>query len=214
MGGIKSYIYGKNGQQARVSEDGSLNCVIHPHPPKDEIEGPPLPFRQYFTDDGTSTGTTDMSVGVPADPVDYWINASDEYDIYINTISVQISDDGSPNLNKFGNITALTTGIEWIYFTRQEGEYTLHDGIKTNLDFIRLGAKTAGIGTGVDAFLADVSGGGTEKSYLPNIDISETFGMPWGIRLTKGSTDKLIWRLNDALNALSELNAIAYGIRF
>jgi len=93
------------------------------------------------------------------------------------------------------------------------GDYVLHDGIKTNLEFIRIAVDTGAVGTGTDAYLADVSGGGTEKSYLPVIDMSETFGMPWGLRLKKGTTDKLIFRINDAMAGLITFNAIGYGIR-
>jgi hypothetical protein len=37
--------------------------------------------------------------------------------------------------------------------------------------------------------------------------------MPWGLRLRKGTTDKLIFRVRDALAGLDIFNAIAYGIR-
>jgi hypothetical protein len=91
--------------------------------------------------------------------------------------------------------------------------YELHDGIKTNLEFIRLGVDTAAIGDSTTAFLADVSGGGTEKSYLPTIDLQETFGLKYGIRLRKGTTDKLLFTVRDDLTGLLTHNAIAYGIR-
>jgi hypothetical protein len=61
--------------------------------------------------------------------------------------------------------------------------------------------------------LADVSGGGTEKSYLPTIDLAESYGMTWGIRLRKSTTDSVTFRVNDNLTGLTTFNAIAYGIR-
>lgn len=69
------------------------------------------------------------------------------------------------------------------------------------------------IGTGVEAYLADVSGGGTEKSYLPNIDMEDIYGFTWGLRLRKGTLDKLIFRINDNLTGLTTFNAIATGTR-
>lgn len=203
--------YGK-GQRTKVNGEGEIGVVVHPHPPKNE-EVTTLPFRQYFTNDGTSTGDNDMTVNGSSTNVDFYIKAVPDYDIYINSISGLIGDGGSPNLNSYGALSALTNGIEWKYFSKKEGDYILHDGIKTNLEFIRLGMKTAGVGTGIDAFLADVSGGGSEKSYIPTIDISETFGMPWGVRLQKGTTDKLIFRVRDNLSNLTTHNIIAYGIR-
>jgi hypothetical protein len=197
---------------AKVDHEGAVHIVAHTHPPIDEVTTS-LPFRQYLTDNGTSTGSNDMIVDGSTNPVDFYISASDEFDIWIKSISVQIGDAGSPTLDKFGALTALTTGVQWCYFTQNDGLYQLHDGIKTNLEFIRIGVDTAGIGTGTDAFLADNSGGGSEKSYLPVIDMSETFGMPYGLRLRKGTTDRIIFTINDALAGLITFNAIGYGIR-
>jgi hypothetical protein len=203
--------YGK-GNRAKVNGEGELGVVVHPHPPADEIVTV-LPFRQYFTTDGTSSGSNDMIVNGSTTAVDFYVEAVPEYDIYINSISVEIGDSGSPNLNSFGALSALTNGIEWIYFNQDQAEYQLHDGIKTNKEFIRLSNLRGAFGDGSSAFLADVSGGSSTKSYLPSIDISENFGMPWGLRLQKGTTDKLIFRVRDALAGLDVLNAIAYGIR-
>jgi hypothetical protein len=154
-----------------------------------------------------------MKVDGSTTAAEFYIAAFKDYDIYIKSISVVIGDGGSPALNKFGALSALSNGVKWDLFTNDLGLYELHDGIKTNLEFIRLGVDTAGIGTGTDAFLADVSGGGTEKSYLPNIDIAETFGLKFGVRLRKGSNDKLIFTIQDNLTALTTFNAIGYGIR-
>jgi hypothetical protein len=209
---IKSTIVGGGGAQvAAVNEEGTLNVVVHPHPPIGEtLTG--QPFRQYFTDDGYTTGDNSMVVdGTTAQ--DFCISASEDYDIYIKSISLVIGDGGSPALNKFGNLAELTNGVRWSLFSSELGDYELHDGIKTNLEFIRIGVDTAAIGTGVDAFLADVSGGGTEKSYLPTIDLSETFGLAYGLRIRKGSNDKLIFTVRDDLSSLTTFNAIGYGLR-
>lgn len=196
------------GNYAKVNGEGELSVVVHPHPPKDE-EVESLPYRSYFENGGSN----DMIVDGSSTNVDFSIDAFEDYDIYIKSISVEIADGGSPALDKFGSLSALTNGVGVYYFNQQEGEYEIHEGIKTNLEFIRMGVDTAAIGTGSDAFLADVSGGGTTKSYLPNIDIAETFGMPYGLRLRKGTTDKLIFRIKDDLAGLVRFNAIGYGIR-
>lgn len=203
--------YGK-GNKAKINGEGEIGVVVHPHPPSDETVTV-VPFRQYFTDNGTSTGSNAMNIDGSVNSADFYIKAIPDYDIYINSISVIIGDGGSPALNLYGALSALTNGVEWVYFNQENADYQLHDGIKSNIEFIRLGAKTGAVGTGVDAYLSDVSGGGTEKSYLPTIDISETFGMPWGLRLRKGTTDKLIFRVRDNLTGLTTHNAIAYGIR-
>lgn len=212
---LKTVLTDGDGQnhKLKIYEEGALGVVSHRHPPRDE-EIQPLPFRQYFTDDGTSTGSNDLTVDGSSTSVEFSIDAIPEYDIYIKSISLVIGDGGSPALNKYGNLTALTNGIKWDLFNQEEGAYELHDGIKTNLEFVRLGVDTGAIGTGTDAYLADVSGGGTEKSYLPTIDIEETFGLRYGLRLRKGTTDRLIFTVRDNLTDLTTHNAIGYGIRF
>jgi hypothetical protein len=195
-----------------ISPEGVANVVVHPHPPLGETIFS-QPFRQYMTIDGTVSGSNDMAVNGATNNVDFYVSASQEVDIYIKSISVVIGDGGAPALNKYGALAALTNGIRWCHFTQEDGLYELHDGIKTNLEFVRIGVDTAAIGTGTDAFLADVSGGGTEKSYLPVIDLAETFGMPYGIRLRKGTTDRLIFTVRDDLTGLTTHNAITYGIR-
>ena len=98
--------------------------------------------------------------------------------------------------------------------TTNEPEYELHEGIKTSKEFIRIASDTSGIGTGAEAYLAAVGGGsGNEESYLPNMDMKEIYGLPWGLKLKKGSLDKLIFRVRDNLTGLTTFNAIATGTR-
>ena len=201
------------GDRLKVTEEGTIGVVQHLHPPVNDTLRT-VPYRQYFTDDGTTAGSNDMRVAGTAAGTDFYISASQDVDIFVRSISVVIGDGGSPALNKFGALTALTNGVRWCLFNQESGLYELHDGIKTNLEFIRIGAATAAIGTGTDAFLADVSGGGTEKSYLPVVNMADTFGMPYGVRLRKGSTDKILFTVRDNLTGLTTFNAIAYGIRF
>jgi len=193
----------------RVTDEGAANVVVHPHPPEGETVHV-LPYRAYFAD---ANGSNDMAVNGATNNVSFYIEGNPEFDIYIKSISVVIGDGGSPALNLFGALSALTNGVQWLYCSIINGEYELHDGIKTNLEFIRLGVDTGAVGTGSDAYLADVSGGGSEKSYLPTIDLHETYGMPYGIPLRRGTTDRLEFRVRDNLTGLTTFNAIAYGQR-
>lgn len=214
--GVVAKIVDSEGRSITLEEEGQMPVVVYPHPPRNgDPVAQPLPFRQHFTDNGFTTGSSDMIVDGSVTPIVFFIAAEQELDIYIKSISVLIGDSGAGmNLQKFGNLAALTTGVEWSHFTSEGGDYILHDGIKTNLEFIRLGEDTGAIGTGVDAYLADVSGGGGEKSYLPNIDMEGTFGIQWGLRLRKGTKDKVCFTIRDAMSGLDTFNAIGYGIRW
>jgi hypothetical protein len=208
---ITARIIGEDGKQLKINGEGEVSVVIHQHPPIDE-EITALPFRGYFTD-GEKAPSSDMNVDGSTNYVDYFIPASTDFDIYIKYITVEIGASGTPNLNKFGSLTALTNGVSFYWDSQKEPLYELHEGIKTNKEFIRIASDTGAIGTGVDAYLADVSGGGTEKSYLPSIDMSEIYGLPWGLRLRRNSLDKIIFRVQDDLTGLSTFNAIATGTR-
>ena len=209
---ITARIVGEDGKQLKINGEGELSVVIHQHPPiEEDVAG--LPFRQYFTTDGLKSGSNDMTVNGATNSVDFYITASPDFDIYIKYITVEIGDGGTPALNKFGALNALSNGVAFYWDTQIEPLYELHEGIKTNKEFIRIASDTGAIGTGTDAYLADVSGGGTEKSYLPNIDMKEIYGLPWGLRLRKGTLDKIIFRVQDDLTGLTTFNAIATGTR-
>lgn len=209
---ISSRIIGNDGDALKVSEEGAIGVVQHQHPYLDETVNA-LPFRQYFTDNGVIGGSNDMTLDGSVTPQEFYISASPDYDIFIKYITCEIGDTGSLALNKFGAEPALTNGVSFYYDTQIEPDYVLHEGIKTNKEFIRIASDTTGIGTGTEAFLADVSGGGTEKSYLPNMAITEAYGFIWGIRLKKGSNDRIMFRVNDDLTGLTTFNAIATGTR-
>lgn len=198
--------------KTRVTNDGSVSVIENPHPPTFDYNNP-RPFRQYFTSDGTASGSNSMNVDGSTNSVDFRIDSNPNYDIFVKYVSVEILDSGSPNLNSFGSLSALTNGVSFFWKNNIDGLYELHDGIKTNREFIRLGTDTAGIGTGAESYLADVTGGGTDKAYLPQIDFSESYGLKWGIRLRKNNEESIIFRINDNLTGLSGFNAIAYGVR-
>lgn len=209
--GVKAKIYDGKGSKnsAHVDYEGNVHVVEHPHPPLEEaIQS--FPFRQRMSN---SAGVTNMNVNGSATYQDFTIDAEAEYDVFIKTLFVEIEDGGTPTLNKFGALTALTNGVGMYYFTQETGLYELHEGIKTNKEFIRIGIDTHGIGTGTDAYLADVSGGAAGKSYMPIIDWGEMCGMRYGLRLKKGTNDRLVFRIQDDLTGLITFDAIAYGIR-
>lgn len=202
---IKVRLEGAGNREVSVSRDGALNVVNHTHPPvEEEING--FPFRQYFLN---SAGSNDMRVNGATANVDFCINASPTKDIWIKSISVIIGDNGA-KLNLFGANAALTNGVEFSWATLSGGKCILHEGIKSNLDFLRLGLQTPAIG-GTDAFKADLTGSGGD-AYMPVIDIEKTFGMQHGLRLQKGTKDKLCFTVRDNLSSgLDRFDIIAYG---
>jgi len=177
----------------KIDSVGTANVIAHPHPPLEEdvfVE----PFRQFFTDDGLSTGSQDMLVDGSSTNVMFWIPADKTKDLYIKSISFVIAD-ASAVLNKFGNITALTNGVLLEHVT-QKGTTVLHDGIKTNFDMVQLCGGIPAFGDGTGAFRASNIISNSE-GYLPVLDFNEIYGMPFGLRLRAGSTDKIVFTVRD-----------------
>lgn len=197
------------GHHLKINGEGEVTATLHTHPPIHE-KTVSYPFRQYLTDTGISSGSNDMIV---ASATNFYVSASQTVDIFIKRLSWRLGDTGTINLSTFGALSALTNGCDLTYRTNELGEVTLASALKTNLSLVRLGHDTAPVGTGADAFLLDVQGGGAEDTYLPVLDIVNTFGLPWGLRLRKGSLDKVVFKVKDNLTGLITFNCIATGVQ-
>jgi hypothetical protein len=152
-----------------------------------------------------------QAVGTLADPVIFSISAIDDFDIYINSINIVISDAGA-TLNNFGNVSALTNGVRMIWETQERGEVEIHEGLKSNFDFVRLCGGQPAFGSGTSAFRAN-NVVGTSEAYFMNFDIEEVFGLPWGFRLRRGTQDKVSFIIRDDTTGVDGFDAIAYGIK-
>ena len=186
----------------KINEEGEIGVVVHTHPPiKESRTG--LPFRQYFTLDGTANGSKDMIVNGSSTPVEFCIPAEQDFDRFIKLISIKLADP-SAKLDKFGALTALTNGVEFEWQSQDVGSLTIHDGIKDNLEFFRL--------TEMTPVITDLSGGGADAITV-TWDLSKIFGSQWGLKLSQGTTEKLLFRVNDALAGLVEFNIIGHGTK-
>lgn len=202
-----------SGKAAKINGDGEFSVTVNAHPPGSE-RSVAFPFRQYLTSTGISSGSNDMIVDGSSTAQSFYVSAKQDRDIYIKTLSIRIGDTGTVTLNRFGALTELTNGCRLIYRNDALGEVVIADELKTNLSLLRLGMASGAVGTGDDAYLLDVQGGGAEDTYLPVLDLAQTFGMPWGLRIKKGSNDRFLFSVHDNLTGLITFNAIAFGIQF
>lgn len=198
-----------NGQDLAIDSEGSASVVVHGHPPLDE-KITLLPFVSFFTDDGTETGDNDMIVNGSATNVPFYVSASNEFDIFISSITVQISDPGA-QLDEFGALNALPNGLEFFYENLAIGKIYISREIKTNLDFFRDSTGGKNFGDRQNAYKADIGGGNGEDTYFPSISIVERFNIQYGLWLRKGTKDRLVFNVRDNLAGLSIFNIKAYG---
>jgi hypothetical protein len=204
------------GKKLRISGEGYLHSVVHPHPPKSESDTL-LPLREYLTLDNDGS-TIDMRVDGATSEKIFSINASHhsidpaKRDRYIARLSFVIADAGA-TLNDFGNIGALANGFEVRWVTDTFGSVTIAESLKTNFDFVRFSGGTPMIGDGTGAFRAN-NVSGTSEAYLPHIDFDEVFGVQWGFRLRHATNDRIEIVVKDDVTGVDQFDCIAYGTKF
>jgi hypothetical protein len=203
-----------NGRTARVSDEGQLEVVVHPHPPRNEGDtGQPIPFRQYLTDDGAATGSNDMLVDGSSTNVPFWIGAQSDKDIYIKMVSFVIAD-ATGVLNEFGNLNAaLTNGCKFQWVTQDLGTTVLSDTLTTNWEFVRMCGGEPAVGGGNSIFRPPNIIGSSE-GFVPFLDFSRMYAMPWGVRLRKGTNDRLELIVRDNVSTVDAFDAIGTGFKF
>jgi hypothetical protein len=196
-----------SGTKVRVSPEGQLNVVVHPHPPQGE-QISALPVREFFT----NAGSNDMKVDGSSSEVRFTIEADATKDKYIKTISFLISD-ASATLSEFGNLnSALANGCKLSWQSQEEGEIVISDQLTTNFEFVRLCVGNPSFGDSAGSFRAS-NITSTSEGFLPVLDVSSVFGLPFGFRLRAGTTDKLVLTIRDNVTGVDQFDAIAYGLK-
>lgn len=193
-----------NGNRLKVDKEGTANVVVHQHPPIEES----IMAIPSVLDFENAAGSNDMQVVASlAAPQTFCIQARDDYDVYVKTIMVTIAQQNSV-LNKFGNVTALINGVNFCWESQSLGSFVIKEAMKTNWDFVKLSRGNPSFGDGTSAFRAGNVSGNSE-GYLPVIDFFALFGMQYGIRLRKGTLDKLVFEIRDDTTGVDEFTAEA-----
>jgi len=193
-----------SGNRVKVTHENAVFTQDTGLPPSQQ-DGSATVYRKYLSD---AIGAFDMRVDGSGKSADFYIEAEQDYDLYIGSLSFVIADGGA-TLNVFGNIGALANGCELLY-QNQLGDIVVADSLKTNFEFIRLCQGNPAYGNGSTAFRANNVAGNSE-GYIPVLDFKDVFGLTWGVKLRKGSSDRLILRVNDNLTGVDEFTCIAYG---
>ena len=194
-----------SGSSAKVTEDESLLMTMQTFPP-DEIQKV-RPFRQMFTDDGLPTGSESFKVTASAaNPIEFWIPASQDNDRYITRITWLIAG-ASPALYQIGTATRLK-GDCVLYYTHALGDEIIlsPSPLVSNFDFIFMCGEAA------NGVLMDKAHSVTVSAYMPTMYL-DRYVPPFGVKLERGSNQKLIFQLNDDadLVGISAFSATAFG---
>lgn len=193
--------------EADVEKSGAVSVVERPFPPFG-VQQNVRPFRQFMTDDGTPGGSSDMVVDGSVTPVDFFVEAPQDKDLYVTRISFIVVDQNM-TLNQFGNIGDLTNGMR-LFYTDELGEVDIAEMLQTNFDFVRLCSGLPSFGDGTTAFIAN-NVDFISEGIIPVLDLKDTFGFRWGLEFRNGSTQKLVLRIRDDITGIDAMNVIIYG---
>lgn len=199
---------GRTERTATVDASGNLHVAASVAPPNGKDQRVRI-FRQYLTTDGTASGTSAMDVDGSATNVDYFVKAQPENDLYIASLSFVIAD-ATQTLSEFANTNAALTNGCRLFYSDTRGEVDIHDALKTNFDFIRLCLGNPAFGDAAGAFRAD-NVSGTSEGYVPVLNMSAVFGLPFGVPLKVGTEQRITMRIRDDCTAADLFDCIAYG---
>jgi hypothetical protein len=197
-------ILGKDGNIANVTPDNELVMATRGVPPfngRNIIQ----PISQFLTDDGLSTGSNDMAVDGSSTNVDFWIPAVEGCDRYITTLSVIVGYGASGKPFQWADGNTLINGHRLFYLSAK-GELVIDNAIKSNQDLFRLQ-----FGLIPTAWEVRHVNAANDFGYFLDIDLTR-FGLPNGIRLQAGTTQKLVVTIRDnAGTDADSFNIIAKG---
>lgn len=166
---------------------------------------------RYFTGKLGQNGvddTTDMAVDGSSTAVEYTIGSNETYDIHIMGIAILLAD-SSVSHNNFGNISALSTG--WDLEIVEAGETTvLVNKAQTGGQLIAQTGLARPYGNSSQSFELSNWTGATDAQTIW-FPMSEY--IPGGLRIPRGSNDKILARVNDNITGLTEMFVQVYGYR-
>ena len=162
-----------------------------------------LLLNGFLTDDGTPTGSNDMTVDGSTNPVDFFIKPpSIDKDLYISSLVFTLGGN-TATLAKFANITALSNGCD-LFYVNDLGERTIRGNILTNFQI----GQMCGGGYQLNLF-NNVSG--NDDGFVMRYDFKRQNGYNTGLILTAGTNQRLVLRVRDNLSGASTFDIYYSG---
>jgi len=194
-----------HGNVAGVTEDSQLRVAVETGPPP--AFGEPNKYRYYTSLLGTTgadSGTLDMATTADS----YYIGAQTNADIRVMMIVVLIGDAGSTH-NDWGNLGALSTGCD-LCLSQQGVDQIILDKAKTHGQALMqtglFGYHSGGSNAGSFTLTNYTGTADAQSVVIPVGDI-----VPGGLRIGKGSTDRLTFTANDDLSGLENQTVRVIG---
>lgn len=201
-------IIDKDGNTVKVIDQGLVvtrNAVLAPA----NTDFTQVPFVKNIAVNGT--GTIDLRQDGSVTSIDAFIEARSDGDVYIKVANLFVEGTGNIDLNEFGDLLALANGIETFVESQGTKIPITQVPIKTNLDMIRIGTLTQGLGSDATAFRGKQSLGGGNTFYNPIWDLTKLSSGDEGIVLAANTKQRLGVTINDDLTSLVAFNIVMIG---
>jgi hypothetical protein len=190
----------------KVNREGTAGVVVHDHPPVGDVVQIPL----WHADLETAAGSGDMVVtGTLAAPVDFIVSALPTADRWVRSLSLEVSDRAC-KLYLFGALAALTNGVQILHITQDLGEVEL-SLFKTNWQMLMQMQSGPRFGAGATAGIALDAVANQEDTIPAELDLRIKFGPQWGLRLRRGTNDRVVVRIRDDMTGLVAMTGQAFG---
>lgn len=170
-----------------------------------------VPFVQSMAVNGD--GEIELSnVDGSVIPVDAFIEARSDGDLYLEIANLFIEGSGNLQLQDFGDISGgLTNGIDTFVESKGTKIPITQVPITTNLDMVRIGHLTAPLGGDSSAFRGKQTVAGGNTFYNPVWDLTKLSSGNEGIVLAAGTKQRLGITINDDLTSLVSFNILIVG---
>lgn len=198
------------GTKERALVDNNALCVARVPPPVPSI-GTASRLRYFNSILGTTgadSGTTNQNVDGSTVSVKFNVTSNKDYDIKIMQIIIIIADTAVLH-NRFGNLTTVSNG--WDLYMIEKGEQTnIITSATTGGQVIAQSGFAHPYGDAASSFRL-LNWTGTEDAQTIVIPVGEL--VPDGIRIGRGTKDRIEAVVNDDLQGLTEMTVRVLGYR-
>ena len=153
-------------------------------------------------------GGTDMNIDGSITPENFAILSQTGYDIYITKVIIVLGG-GIIGHNKFGSINDLTVGID-LFLEESNDKTYLFQGAKTSGQLIAFSGFSNPYGDGTSSWEL-TKWDGNNQVHTITIPISEY--IPGGLRIGRGTKDRLCVTVNDNLITLPVFFSRVFGYK-
>jgi len=192
------------GYRAKVNGEGSLSVSqIERDTPAIGSSSRYQYLSSLLGNSGADSGTTNMTVDGSVTPVEFYAEANPDYDIRINKLIIVLVD-GSIAYNKFGAIAALANGFS-ISLVEAGVETPIIDSASTTGELITKSGEPTD-----HTILANFDAA-NNNAFILEISLDER--VPNGIRIGRGTLDKIKATVSDNLTTAISLTVRAIGYK-